>query len=350
MRKFVSLCVVCILFLFSCDDLPENECILNSNQTFQGYAISPEGHPEDFSKLIQFYEFTQQQENASVMIGASWRESLENSGDIPQSFLAFASQANQFCFMPVWTMGWYSEGTALLDHPNNEANNSWTNTFTKTAFETMILSFVNQVRPAYLFVSNEDDFYYEDQPNDHQNWVNFYHTLYDQIKNISPNTQVGVTFQYEHISGKGILNGWNVQNWTAFERYNPDKIDIYGFTVYPFFAHPNVEAIPSNYLDELFDHIGNKPYAITETGWPAQSFDDFPTAWSESEAQQASFAQMILSLTSGTPIDVLQWLYLYPLVDTCESCDTWKLFGSISLYDENGAPRPAANVWLENLP
>lgn len=337
--------VLLCIFLANCD-LENQDCFLNPDQMLVGYAYSPFGHPENFANTASFLEETQMMTNPSLMIAGPWRTSLQTSGQVPSSFIDFFNFSKSYCFRPVYATGFRTSTDLLLDHPNNTSNISWTNEFTKNAYKNMVLSFALQTQPPYFFVDSENDFYFKDNPNDFTQWVAFYEDLYDEIKNVSPQTKIGVSFQFEHISGKGILNGWNLAQWQAMQAYNPSKVDIWGFTVYPFFANVNVSQIQNNYLDELFAMANDKPVAIVETGWPAESYADFPTPWTSSEAQQDLYVDKLFELIEGKNVEILQWLYLYPLVDTCDGCDTWKTFGSISLKNQNGFERPAFAKWV----
>lgn len=348
LQNIKALLFVCLMTVMGCDLFPDNECSFDNNELFLGYGISPIGHPQTDDNRVAFFAESQQFTNTAIREIQPWRSSRLESGEVPNALVQFGFDRNNYCFAPVWGLSWMNEDfEPLLDHPNDTTNNSWTNNFTRVSFQTMVENFVNEVRPGVLFLSYQDDFYFEQNPNDHQFWVDFYGQLYDVIKNISPETQVGIAIHYEHISGKGILNGWTVNNWTALNRYDTNKLDLIGVTSYPFLAHVNVQSIQDDYFEDLFSQVGNTPVMLLETGWPHQKFEDFPTPWTVSEIQQQQFAQKILMLAQDNNISTVMWRHLYPAVDDCNGCDRFKTYESISLYDDNEFPLDAWNVWFE---
>jgi hypothetical protein len=246
------------------------------------------------------------------------------------------------CEIESGIFGWRSGDTNLIQIPSNLVND-WTNLDARDLYVSMLKDFVNQYRSTYIFLGNENDFYYEPNTADYANWIITYNLAYDAIKQVVPETLVGPVFSYEHISGQGILNGWNAQFWQALDDHDMDKVDIVGVTVYPFFQYENSEDVPSNYLQPLFDKVGSRPVIITETGWPAENFALPAPVWTTTEEAQVTYVDRLSAMTSGKNIPVMNWLFYNGMVD--DGSDAWKIFGTVSVKDSLGIEYQVFSKW-----
>lgn len=308
-----------------------------------GYGISPQGFLEDYSMIIDFFAEVGETCDGGVVLGnGAWRESPETSGIIPG--LKFVSELDEtYGYTDMLAFGWATYPELYLDHPDNPINN-WTNEATKADYLQMLIHLADSLHPTYLFIGNEINNYWEQDSLDYMNMVDFYHQAYDSIKRYSPETQVGTIFNYESLAGKGELTGWTEPYWNAVNVFDLEKMDIVGLTVYPFFHYTHANDIPEDYLDDFFEHVGDLPVAITETGWPAESFIG---SWECSETQQLNYIDKIFDLIEERNVPVINWLFLHYLLTDIES-DAYKIFKSVSLRDSLHNDRPALDAWLSH--
>ena len=310
-----------------------------------GYGFSPEGHPSDYSQMAAFLQEVANTCNGGVVLAnGSWRESMSGSGIIPELQKAVCLlQPSPYAYTDMVVFGWGASTTPYtlyLDVPG-DSTNKWTNITAKELFLEMLVNAADSLQPAYFFIGNEINFYWAEDSVDYLNWVNFYNQAYDSVKIHSPSSEVGTVFNYEHLSGNGINIGWNTPYWGALEAFDTSRIDILGLTVYPFFNYPTANAIPDNYLEPVFNRIGNKPLAITETGWPS---DSLLANWYCSPQQQADYVNKLFTIIDSQNIEAVNWLYLYYLMD--QSTDENRFAASISLHDSLGNTQPALSIWL----
>ena len=287
---------------------------------------------------------------AGVMYNGPWRDDVaigKDSGEIPEAALVATHFSNALHYIPICVFVWRDEQTLLLSVPGNKTNN-WSNDKTKKLFKMMLIKFVSAYEPPFVFLGNENDFYYQQNPNDYLNWINFYNTAYEAIKKVSPHTLIGPVFNFEHLSGSGQLNGWISPNWKALDAHDLNKIDILGITLYPFFAYPQPDLIPKNYLDPLLKHAGfTKPIALIETGWPAEESEGFKPPWETSETAQVHYLSRLYGLIEGKKVKIINWLYLYPPSSAFQGqTQNDKIFGSVSIRDEQGNKRPVYEKWI----
>ncbi len=346
--------------LFSEDDIPDVGTILKPEPAIsvtpeatcpkvtqsKGFGLSPLGFTTSYQNLREFYNEVAALKDGSVMWNGAWRDDATNGTDagiLPAGAVSVAGETASRCISSALVFGWRSGTNPLIKVPSNLAND-WTNADAKAAFLRMIESFVQLKKPPLLFLGNENDFYFEQNPADYPNWVSFYYQLYDAIKKKSPTTQVGVVFNYEHLSGQGALNNWNTPQWGALDQHDLSRIDVLGVTTYPFFQYAHANQIPPNYLDALTSRIGQqKPIFITETGWPAEA--TVATAWSASDQEQVDFVARLFAMTASKNVLGLQWLFLYGMAN--DGSDLYKAWGSVSLKTSAGEKRPAYAAWVE---
>ncbi len=305
-----------------------------------GCGVSPQGFPDDFSNIVDFYEEVAATCDGGVVFGnGPWRDSLNGSGNIP----SIAGVSETFGYVDMLTFGWATYPTLFLDSPSDPTNN-WTNEETKDLFLEMLINTADSLSPTYLFIGNEISTYWELDSTDYLNMVEFYHEAYDSIKAHSPETQVGTVFNYEHIAGSGALTGFVDSYWNAYNTFDESKLDIIGITLYPFFDNIAANDVPLDYLDDLFENISDKPIAITETGWPAESFIGL---WNASETEQVDYVDKFFNLIEGHDIPVANWLFLHYLISDIDS-DAFDIFRSVSLRDSMHNDRPALADWLSH--
>lgn len=315
----------------------------------KGYGISPLGFPNDYSRFPDFLAEVGSLPNGGVMFNGAWRQDVThgaNAGQIPPTAIGLVQESATYSYAPIVVFGWRTEQQLHLSVPAN-ATNDWTNAEAKVLFKQMLVDFASY-HPPYVFLGNESDAYFIANPVDYARWVAFYNEAYDAIKAVSPETQIGPVFQYERMSGQGYINGWTTPYWGALEAHDLNKVDIIGITMYPWLSVASPEQIPDGYLDPLIERIGDKPIAITETGWPGDPLG-LQTAWEASPEAQLRFVAALDRILDGANLHILNWLHLYQM-DVDPASAGFAEFMSISLRDAEGNKRPIYDEWVEFQP
>jgi len=324
----------------------------NGETLVKGFGISPQGFPLDYSKLPDFLTEVGSMTNGGVMFNGAWRDDVVNgtdAGKIPAAAVLTMQNASTYKFTPIAVFGWRTGTTLYLKVPANPKND-WTNTEARNLFQSMLVNLATTHKPPFVFLGNENDFYYEQSPGDYANWISFYNAAYAAVKSVSSGTFVGPLFNFEHTAGAGALNGWTKTYWEALSSHDLSKVDIVGVTVYPWLNYAAASSVPSNYLDPLISRIASKPIAITETGWPAENLGGLNPAWETSETAQVTYLSRLSTMLAGKNLKLVNWLFLHPMKDPGGSPLEWKLFGSISIRNGLGNKRAAYNSWLSFSP
>ncbi len=178
--------------------------------------------------------------------------------------------------------------------------------------------------------------------------------VYDHLKTTYPDLPAFVS-----LTGIDLLAGYTDADHEDQVRALNDILpytDIVGYSVYPYFTRYMTSAIPTRLFDELAE-LSDKPMAVTETGYPAQTFtiDIAGTAVTlESDSEkQAEWTRYLLD--SALEHD-FQFVVNFVLRDYDA---LWEQIGSpqgfeiawrdTGFYDEDGAPRPALDIWRDWL-
>ncbi|MDP2387759.1 MAG: T9SS type A sorting domain-containing protein [Bacteroidota bacterium] len=314
-----------------------------------GYAYSPANFPDNstMTDVTDFYsEVTSTLPcGPLIMWNGLWYDGLSTVGQVPVAAQVNSNaspvpynyeEINVFTFFHYPSLIWLT--TASQPLPND-----FSNTTVRDSFLVMLKTHAIQQQPKNVFIGNEVSFYLEMDSVNYTHFRSFYNMAYDTIKFYSPATNVGTVFNYEHLSGKGALTGWNTPHWNALSDLDTAKLDVIGVTLYPFFNYTTADQIPSNYLDVLVQRTGNKKIVITETGWPADS-TFAPAPWACSETEQVDFANALFdSIIPGKNIKSMNWLFLNYLMS--DANDGYKIFRSVALKDSLGNDRAVRSVW-----
>jgi len=263
-----------------------------------------------------------------------------------------ATAAQTFDYAPVLVFGWRGGETPHISVPQNP-DNSWGNEAAASLYVRVVTEVAREHRPPFLFLGNESDQYFDTDPEDYRRWVVVYEEAYDSIKAASPETTVGPIVQYERTAGIGTLAGQTQASWGAVSEHDLDRVDAWGITLYPFFAHATPDEIPADYLAPLLARIGDTPIAITETGWPAEGAPGFEPPWETSEAHQVAYLDRLETLLEGIEVPLVSWVWLHPPVFVQGgplSPLEWNIFHSLSLRRADGSARPVLGAWAGFMP
>lgn len=316
-----------------------------TDNLLRGFALSPEGFPEDYSRTEAFFDEVQSLGRGSVLSNSAWRDDLQDgtdAGEIPEAAELVASQSRMNGVEPVTVFGFHSGAELFISVPGNDVND-WSNTDAVAAFAGMAAGFAEQYEPKFLFLGNETDFYAEQDPDGYEAWTAAYRTIRSAVKDANPETAVGTVFNVEHMLGRGVFSGWNTPQTQAWTLHDETTIDVVGLTIYPYLGTADPADIPSSYLDDVVDLIGDRPIVITETGWPADDAGSV-VAWLPGEDEQVTFAQRLDAMIAGKNVRAAHWLFLYPATSGLPQNEL-VTFGSVSVRDENGEKRPVYGFW-----
>ncbi len=175
-------------------------------------------------------------------------------------------------------------------------------------YKRAVVEIVEASRPRYLSVGNEVNRWYEkyglEGANGFTHWVSLYEEIYDEVKELSPETTVFCTFSRE------IVGENREADMAVLDLFDPDKLDMLVLTSYPHSVQGvnRPSDIPTDYYSSVAERMPGKPFGFSEIAWP--SMDAFG-----GEQAQAEFVASIPKLITGQGLDLelLMWPWLHDL-------------------------------------
>jgi hypothetical protein len=246
-----------------------------------------------------------------------------------------------------WTV---QSGSVVLQIPP-DMDNSTTSLGTSGLRQRWIEQAVNISRdyqPKYFCLGNEvDTYYWNCSQADFDNYVSLFAETYDAIKAVSPKTKIFTVFR--------LLTIVSYDGWFLIEKFNKSKIDLFGFTSYPYMLGypdpPTYEKpgdIPSDYYTRIMNYTGDVPLVFSEIGWTSSEL-----LRGGSEQEQVEFLTWFLNHTRSMPLEIVSWLCLHDFLTIEEETESYALPNHFAgLKYKNGTEKAVWSYWqaLYNLP
>jgi len=245
-----------------------------------------------------------------------WEKAEDLGGSWGETFVEQLTRGNGMA--PLVHFSFIGEGMTLSAPPGTGytlSDTEWRLMYKRAVVETVEAS-----RPRYLSVGNEVNRWYEkyglDGSNGFMHWVSLYEEIYDEVKELSPETNVLCTFSREIVSEN------READMAVLDLFDPEKLDMLVLTSYPHSVQGvnRPSDIPSDYYSGVAERMPGKPFGFSEIAWP--SMDAFG-----GEQAQYDFIASLLGLTTGKGVDLklLMWPWLHDLGESdCTgliSCD-----------------------------
>lgn len=133
--------------------------------------------------------------------------------------------------------------------------------------------------------------------------------------------------------------------------------DFIAVSAYPFTEEPDPNLLPENYFSFIANLAPEKPFAITETSWPAEDITQpYPVFLQESEERQETYMKFLLSNMKNLNAKFVSWFFIADYDQFWESdmkdspiAATLRIWKDSGLYDGNLQPRKAQMQWQEEL-
>lgn len=281
--------------------------------------------PRSALAAAEFWERAQEAGEA-VRTGGDWID-FHQKGEISGTVAALTER---YDLIPVIEVNFFNQDTGELLRPLSAEN--------RAAYKEAAVEFVREHRPPYFGIGVEIDTLYRKDPTGFADFVSLFGEVYGAIKEVSPNTRVFTTFQYEQLIGLrgGLFGGKNDESaadWELLDRF--PQADLIAFSTYPGIIYKDPRDIPADYYSRIEEHT-DRPIAFTEIGWGS---GDAIKGWESSEAEQERFVERFFSLTAGLDLEMALWSWIYPV-------GAPEPFASMTLFREDGTPKSAWDAWV----
>ena len=276
-------------------------------------ANYPDSQQEDWENLFA----TLPEYGELFGVYTAWDDNLEEG--IPQQVrLAYQLEG----VTPVIGLGFEPD---ILDSPDTYMRENG------AAFKEVAVNIAEEYQPEYLALGVEINRYWERSPSGFDDFLSTYSRTYDAVKEVSPDTKVFTIFQLDYMRGAAALSGRPHEKHAGLIERFGDKLDLVGFTVYPFLEYDVPERVPDDYFPPTNKHI-----IVTETGWPSESLIGDPTT----EADQDAYVSRLWSVL---PENTHAVIWSFPHDIGLE----YPPFEHISLKHNNGTAKRAYSTWKQ---
>lgn len=210
----------------------------------------------------------------------------------------------------------------------------------RQALRTQALTVAERVKPAYLSFAVEANGYFESNPADFANFVSLHKELYDEVKAVSPDTQVMASFNLEALQGLlASLGGFadHPPQWFLIDMFEP-KIDAIAFSTLPFPVFFEPLQIPVDYLSRIQTHT-DLPIVLSEIGWHT-----YAETGSTQEKQLDYLATMVRRAAVTPRLKVMAWTIMFDAADG-SIFDAFPEFKYLGMLSWDGQPKASWSFW-----
>jgi hypothetical protein len=249
----------------------------------------------------------------------------------------------------------------------------------KQAFLSFAKRAIQFFQPDYLLVTIEASATLNEDPAKYDKYLALQAFVYQQLKadpayrhvpigvSVSATSfmvdEYGVALKWDEVPDrKRLLQVQGLLDLAPF-------VDFIALSYYPHYGRFDANQILASSFDELIALLARtrKPIAVSETGWPGESFTLLGYPFRASPEQQAAFYRHLLYELEKSllPIEFVvsfqvrdndyawerlrQKSLLTPPEVSPMFVEFYKYFRDIGLYDGDGVPRPSSSFWLETL-
>ena len=222
-----------------------------------------------------------------------------------------------------------------------------------TAYFNHLHRAIEYFQPDYLVMGIEVNMLLSKRPDLWAGYVEMQQLVYDKLKTLYPDLPMMVS----------------VLGMAYFPQYAPEYDDLpaqlagleqllpysdyFAISLYPYLSSL-VDGIPPHFFDDLFALAGDKPIAISETGYPAQilQMQTVDYTFPGTPERQNAYITGLLAQADAYDFQFIvnfvlrDYDALYEAIGGGDLAAVWRDTG---LYDENGQPRLVLESWRQTL-
>ena len=225
----------------------------------------------------------------------------------------------------------------------------------KTAYLNHAIRTIDYFEPDYFTVGIEVNLLVTNNPGVWSAYLELNEYVYAELKRLYPNLPVMVS-----LFGIALLDGYRGEDDHAAQMQAfaeiIDDTDYYAISLYPYMSVYLTNSIPATMFDDLFS-LSDKPIAIAETGYPAQSFSITVEGggnieFNSTPEKQRNYIAGLLEQADQRKFEfVINFVLrdydaLWEAIGSPQWAIVWRDTG---FYDENGVSRPALDIWRDAL-
>jgi len=162
------------------------------------------------------------------------------------------------------------------------------------------------LQPSYLCLATEINFLAMQRLPEYLHFAGLYKEAYREVKRVSPNTKVFVSFQWEWMRILDAKEPFKIKEHSKVIDIFRPALDVVGLTTYPSYFHETPADLVPNYYSWIYRHARKSDeILLMEVGWP--------TGGSGSEGEQSAYIQRLPALLEQVNVSVVAWALLHDI-------------------------------------
>jgi hypothetical protein len=214
------------------------------------------------------------------------------------------------------------------------------------AFRAHAENMIGIFDPDYFAYAVEANMLVDFAPDKWTAFVTLAREVYTRLKARHPNLPCFVTLQADSFHA-------NRQAHTAAIAQLLPYTDFIAVSSYSFTLTADPGLLPADHFSALADLAPAKPFAVSETGWPAEAVTaPYPATIPASEATQQAYVSRLLADADDLSAAFVMWFVSRDYDDLWESYLQYqpnaallRLWRDNGLYTGDGTPRPGLETW-----
>lgn len=220
------------------------------------------------------------------------------------------------------------------------------------AYENYVERVIETMHPDYLLIGVEVNLLQRCKDSSWTDYLQLHRAVYKAVKEKHPSLPVVAS-----VVCTSYFTGLCSEDDSEKQRQELKKllpyVDILGFSVHPFMSSWTAEKVPDRkFFKELFALAAGKPFAITESSYPAQKWQMWMgftnVVFNGTEAKQEAFLKAMLDESLEERPVFVSWYSIRDYDQLCQKLPfmpTLIVWRDTGLFDENGRPRRALALW-----
>lgn len=362
MKKFLFLSVLTVLSACGSDEPTEERTFYLGFTPFP-YAISQEAVDFTYEKIAEDADIV----NHHFDNGVPWVEAEHNDPfhiNITNDwqFRKNSTPQGHKIYVSVTPIDFVRTGIAKyraaeedMELPEPWDAYSFNDEPVKTAYLNYCKRIIDFFEPDFFNMAIEANLLYFNHSPFWDDYLELHEFIYNELKSAYPDLPVFCSVVGAHMMSDTFADNDHLALRTATVQLL-EHSDLYALSLYPYLTAYLGNPYPENMLTELFS-ISNKPLAIAETGYAAQTFsidtEGGPlTVVSDPSKQEKYISELLKACTKRKAKFVINFVLR-------DYDDLWEEIGSPTgvviawrdsgLYDENGNTRKALTRWRSYL-
>jgi hypothetical protein len=219
-----------------------------------------------------------------------------------------------------------------------------------TAYLNHCENMIDIFDPDFMTYTIEANILAENNPSAWASYVTLAQNAYPALKGSHPDLPLIITLQADFFHAASSTQ-------TAIISQILPYTDYVGVSTYAFTSGYTPLTLPAEWFSAMSDLAPDKPFAVGETSWPAQTITDpYPVDIPANEEGQADYVTRLLSDAEKLDAVFVNWFFTRDFDDFWESyfkdhpdAALVRIWKDTGLYDGEGNPRTGLDVWHSYL-